>query len=251
MLLKDKVAIITGGARGLGEVYCHRFAEEGAKVMVADINGEGAIKVAEAIRKSGGNATPFKVDVSKEQDTKSMAETCAKMYGRIDILVNNAAIFYGLKYTPFDQLSSEEWDRILSVNVKGVWLCVKAVAPHMKQQGGGRIINVASGAPLKGNPGLLHYNASKAAVIGITRTLAKELGKHWINVNAVAPGFTLTEASMLMAGEDRMNQAVAARCLPKQEETEDVVGTVVFLASDMSKFITGQTLAVNGGDLFL
>jgi len=251
MLLKDRATIVTGGAQGMGRLFAHRFAEEGAKVVVADINGEGASRVAEEIRRKGGDARAVRTDVTLEEDTKGMAEACASAYGRVDVLVNNAALYYGLKYTPFEEIAGEEWDRVMAVNVKGIWLCSKAVTPFMKKQGNGKIINMASGAPLKGNPGLLHYNASKAAVIGLTRSLARELGKYGINVNAVAPGFTMTEASILLAGEDRIKQALAGRALQRDEEPEDVVGTIVFLASNQSDFITGQTLAVNGGDLFL
>lgn len=251
MLLKDKVAIVTGGAQGLGRAFSHTLASEGAKLVVADINGKGALGVAEEIRGKGGEALGFEVDVSVEESTRRMADACVGRYGGVDVLVNNAAIYYGLKYTPFEELSSEEWDRVMAVNVKGIWLCTKAVAPYMKDKKKGKIINIASGAPLKGNPGLLHYNASKSAVIGMTRSLAKEMGKHGINVNAVAPSITMTDASKLLAGEERLKQALSGRCFQRFEEPEDIVGTVVFLASNLSDYITGQTIAVNGGDLFL
>lgn len=251
MPLDGRIAIVTGGAQGLGRLFCLALAKEGAKVVVADTNSRGASQVAQEIVEKGGNAFAIEADVSEDDDTKKMADNCANKYGRIDILVNNAAMYYGLKHTPFEELSIEEWDRVMAVNVKGVWLCTKAVAPYMRRQKSGKIINISSAAPLKGSTGRLHYNTSKTALIGMTRSLARELGMDGINVNAVAPGFTMTETSKLMSEEARWKNIPSRRCIHRLEEPEDVVGAVIFLASNMSDFITGQTIAVDGGDMFL
>ena len=251
MLLKDRVAIITGGAQGLGKVYALAFAKEGAKVVIADINAEGAAQTAREIQDSSGEARSMKVDITNANETAKMAEYAVKEFGGIDVLVNNAALYYGITYQKFDEIPEDEWDRMMRINVKGVWLCVKAVSPQMKKQGKGKIINVSSGTTLKGNPGLLHYVASKGAIIGMTRSLARELGEYGINVNCIAPGFTLTEASYLLAGGEAKASVIASRALKRHEMPEDVIGVVIFLSSNLSDFLTGQTIAVNGGDSFL
>ncbi len=243
MRLKDKVAIVTGGARGLGKAFSIALAKEGAKIMVADIaDFQETISEIESL---GGVAKGIRVDVSIEEDTLKMAEQTFNTFGRIDILINNAAIIYGLLRKPFFEIDPEVWDKVMRVNVKGPWLCTKAVFPYMKQQGKGKIINLSSETFFTGSHGFVHYVASKGGVVGLTRALAVELGPYHININAVAPGFTDTEASRSIA--DVTKYDTSRTPLGRLEKPEDLVGAVIFLASDESDFITGQTLLVDGG----
>ena len=253
MRLKDKVAIITGAGRGIGQAFSLRFADEGAHVVIAEIELANAEQVAKEIEAKGGQALALRTDVSDEASTKEMADKAMERFGRIDILVNNAALYYGLGAKPWDARTPEEWDRIFAVNVKGSWLCCKAVVPHMISQGGGSIINLSSGTHFVGGGRLIHYTCTKGAVISLTRVLAKELGGNNIRVNCMAPGFTMSEASREMPGnppniEEMVSQT---RCLKRSEQPDDLVGTAVFLASDDSTFITGQTVIVDGGGVFL
>ncbi|MGB9629219.1 MAG: SDR family NAD(P)-dependent oxidoreductase [Thermodesulfobacteriota bacterium] len=243
MRLKDKVAIVTGGARGLGKAFSIALAKEGAKMMVADIaDFQETIR---EIESSGGVAKGIRTDVSIEEDTLKMAEETFITFGRIDILVNNAAIIFGLVRKPFFEIDPELWDKVMKVNVKGPWLCTKAVFPYMKQQGKGKIINLSSETFFTGSHGFVHYVASKGGVVGLTRALAVELGPYNININAVAPGFTDTEASRSIA--DVTKYDTSRTPLGRLEKPQDLVGAVIFLASDESDFITGQTLLVDGG----
>ena len=199
----------------------------------------------EEIASLGGTAKSLHADVSVETDTVKMAEETVNTFGTIDILINNAAVVYGLTRRPFHEIDSNDWDKVMSVNVKGSWLCTKAVFPHMKKQGNGKIINLSSETFFTGSHGFVHYVASKGAIVGLTRALAIELGPHNINCNAVAPGFTDTESSRSIAD---INQYDVARTpLKRLQQPEDLVGAVIFLASDDSDFITGQTLLVDGG----
>ncbi len=249
MKLKDKVAVITGGGRGIGRAYALGFAKEGAKVVIAEIVLENAQAVAAEIEDEGGAAIAVKTDVSKEKDTREMARLAIEKFGGIDILVNNAAIYYGIGMKPFHVISEEEWDRMMAVNVKGGWMCTKAVVPQMQSQGSGKIINVASGTFFAGLPMMLHYVTSKGAAIAMTRALARELGAFGINVNCISPGFTMSEASKDMPGipPGFTEQLVSMQCIKRPEQPNDLVGTAVFLASDKSDWITGQTLEVDGG----
>ena len=247
MKLRDKVAIVTGAAQGIGRIYALRLAEEGAKVVIADILDGG--EVAREIISKGGKALALKVDVSDEKSTREMAERVLENFGSIDILINNAAIFAALETKPFYEITEKEWDDVMRVNVKGVFLCVKAVYPQMKKQGQGKIVNVASGVFFKGLPLFLHYVTSKGGVIGMTRALAREMGEDNVCINAIAPGYTLTEvmADDSIHDEAFVNAVVGSRCFKRHEVPEDLTGTIVFLSSDDSDFITGQTLVVDGG----
>ncbi len=247
MQLDGKVAVVTGAGRGIGRAYALRLAREGARVAVAEIQAAKGEETAAAIQQAGGEAIALPTDVAAEASAEAMARATAERFGRIDVLVNNAAVFYGVERKPFDQLTVAEWDRVMAVNVRGVWLCCKAVVPYMRRQGeGGKIVNIASDTVLSGVPLFLHYVSSKGAVIAMTRALARELGKDNICVNAVAPGFTLSEAG-LTAGEEPARRAVGGRALARDQVPEDLVGTIVYLASRDTDFLTGQTIAVNGG----
>jgi NAD(P)-dependent dehydrogenase (short-subunit alcohol dehydrogenase family) len=243
MGLKDRVAIITGAARGLGRKYSIALAKEGANILATDI--ADLEDTAREIESFGGIVKTFKADVSVEEDTFMIAEETFKSFGRIDILVNNAALIYGLVRKPFFEIDPKLWDKVMAVNVKGPWLCIKAVFPYMKQQGKGKIINISSETFFTGSHGFAHYVASKGGVIGLTRALAIELGPHNININAIAPGFTDTEASRSIA--DVTKYDISRTPLGRLQQPEDLVGAVIFLASEESDFITGQTLLVDGG----
>jgi len=245
MLLKDKVAIITGAARGMGQHYALRFAEEGARQTVCDVLD--CSKTAEEIKKLSGDVLALKTDVSNEADTDNLAKRTIERFGRIDILVNNAAIYGGMKLKPFHEITVEEWDKMMQVNLRGIWLCCKAVFPYMKKQGKGKIINVSSATFFKGLPNMLHYVTSKGGVVGITRALARELGQYNINVNAIAPGLTMTEASCGLSSEERTRKSVEQQSFNRPQMPKDLLGAMVFLASDQSDFVTGQTMVIDGG----
>ncbi len=247
MRLKDKVAIVTGGAQGIGKAYAVRLAEEGAKVVIADILD--AKPVQKEIEGKGGEALALQTDVSDEKSTEEMARKAIGRFGGIHILINNAAVFATLETKPFFQISPQEWDHVMRVNLKGMFLCCKAVYPQMKKQGKGKIINIASGVFFKGLPLFLHYVASKGGVIALTRALAREVGDDGICVNALAPGYTLTEVMEDESIHDEafVSAVVGSRCFKRHERPEDLTGTLIFLASDESDFITGQTIVVDGG----
>jgi len=246
--LKDKVAIVTGGARGIGRACCLRMADEGAKVVISDINLEGARATAKDIREKGAQALALKTDVSNPKDANEMARKTAEHYGGIDILVNNAAIGVRSR-VPFYEIDLDEWDRVMAVNLKGTFLCSRAVFPYMKAQKGGKIINISSTAFFLGLPNFAHYVASKGGVIGLTRSLASAMGEYNINVNSIAPGATFSEDPTDKATFERLQQYVSFRSLKRTEYPDDIAGAVIFLASPDSDFITGQTIVVDGGHL--
>ena len=253
MKLDGKVAIVTGAARGLGQEYARSLAGAGAAVVAADKRDcEATVAMVEG---SGGKILGTDVDVADRESTKAMAEAAMDAFGRVDILVNNAALYGALKGGRFEDIDEAEWDACMAVNVKGIWNCCKAVVPVMREGGeGGSIINIASLAAVYGMPYSLHYTTSKAAVIGMTRGLARELGRHWIRVNTIAPSAVLTEGTEEFFGEklERAKQVIAqGQALRQNLETGDLAGTVLYLASDSSRFVTGQTIMVDGGTVML
>ena len=251
-MLEGKIAIITGAARGLGQMFSRELARAGAVVVAIDRNN--CSETIGKIEQDDNRAIFYQTDVADHKSLQDMAKKVTRDFGRIDILVNNAALYANLTSAPFDQLTEEEWDDCMRVNVKGVWNACRAVVPAMRKSGGGTIINMSSLAATYGLPFALHYTASKAAVIGITRGLARELGRHWIRVNAIAPSAVATEGTREFFG-DKFEHATevirTTQSLRRTLEPSDVVGQVLYLASDASRFVTGQTLMVDGGTTLL
>ena len=250
--LKEKVAIVTGASRGLGKEYAKALAAAGAQVIAADIND--CAETVEEITSLEGDAIGIKLDVRDQQSCHDMASTAISRFGKIDILVNNAALYGSLGIGRFDKLDEKDWDDCMDVNVNGIWRCSKAVINSMRENKSGSIINISSLAALAGLPYALHYSTSKAAVIGMTRAMARELGKDWIRVNAVGPSAVLTEGTKEFFGEklDRATEVIASnQSLQRNLVPEDLVGTILYLASDDAKFVTGQTIMVDGGTVFL
>jgi NAD(P)-dependent dehydrogenase (short-subunit alcohol dehydrogenase family) len=245
--LSGRVAIVTGGAEGIGATYAKALAAEGAKVCVADIQPhEGVIG---AIKSAGGDAIGCKCDVTDVGQVAAMVKATLEAFGGIHILVNNAAVFARLSAVkPFEQLTREEWDLALAVNVRGVFECTRAVLPAMRRQGSGKVINVASGTAFKGTAGMLHYVASKGAVVSMTRSLANELGKDNITCNCIAPGLVMTDAIKTQPGIDHIRAgAIESRFLKRTQSPDDLVGTLIYLASKDSDFVSGQIIVVDGG----
>jgi len=252
--LKDKVVIVTGGGHGIGRAYCLGFGGAGARVVVADIDEPAATKVAKEVNtQTDAKSLSVKVDVANEASTQTMVKSILDQYGRIDILVNNAAIFATIPMNRggIDTIDPGEWDRMMAVNLKGLFFCCRAVLPAMRKQQSGKIVNISSGTALNGSAGRIHYVTSKAGVIGFTRTLAREVGDDNINVNAIAPGSTLSEDNPSEEILKMRGARVADRCLKRVQLPKDLVGTVLFLSSPLSDFMTGQTVAVDGGVAFL
>jgi NAD(P)-dependent dehydrogenase (short-subunit alcohol dehydrogenase family) len=250
MKLEGKIAVITGAAQGIGAAFAEGYAKEGAKIVIADIlDGQDAV---DAVYKAGSEALYVKTDVTKQDECDAMAKAAVNRFGGIDILVNNAAIFGNIIMKPFTEITDEEWDHLMAVNVKGPFHCCKAVFPYMKEKGG-KIINMSSASIFEGVPFMPHYVSSKGAIMAFTRAMARELGDYKINVNSIAPGFTHSE------GGDRFDQSKAVpippleemqqpqKCIKRAAYPEDLVGTAVFLASDMSDYISGQLIVHDGG----
>jgi NAD(P)-dependent dehydrogenase (short-subunit alcohol dehydrogenase family) len=252
MQLDSKVVVITGAARGLGRAYAVAMAAEGASILACDIN-DCDETVAE-VKAAGGSIESVVTDVSAMESCQAMADAAVAAFGKIDVLVNNAALYATLDGARFENLEEAQWDAVMKVNVKGVWQCCKAVVGPMRAAGGGSIINISSLAAVYGLPYGCDYAVSKAAVIGMTRSMARELGKDRIRVNAVAPSAVMTEGTEEFFGEkfEKAKSVIAAgQVIPRNLETADLTGTLVYLASDASSFVTGQTHMVDGGSWFL
>jgi 3-oxoacyl-[acyl-carrier protein] reductase len=251
MRLQNKVAVITGAGHGIGKAYARRFAEEGAQVVIADIDIEGGQKVAQALTDSGLTAWARRTDVRNFSDVEGLMRETASRFGRIDVLLNNAAIYVTEKLWkgPVEDLDLAEWDRVIEVNLKGVFLCSKAAIPIMKQQRSGKIINIASGTFFSGSGNMPHYTTAKGGVIALTRVMARQLGEWGINVNCMTPGSTMSEDSVTDEVLKRREGSIDKRAFRRVETPADIVGTALFLASSDSDFITGQLLVVEGGGI--
>lgn len=247
MRLAGRTAVVTGGAQGIGHVLARRLAEDGAAVLIADLRGAG--EAAAKLAAAGHRAIGVRADVTIADDLGRMVAEARAAFGGVDILVNNAAYFSSIEPGPFEDIDPEEWRRVMEVNTLGPFLACRACVPDMKARGRGRIINLASGAPIKGIPYMLHYVSSKGAMIAFTRALAREVGVHGITVNALAPGFTLSEK--ILENEEHVAKfrepVMKSRAIPRDEYPEDLCGAISFLASDDAAFVTGQTLVVDGG----
>ena len=248
MKLEDRVAIVTGAGQGIGRAYALRLAQEGARVVVAELNEATGKAVAEEVHAAGGEGIFVRTDVADEASCEEMAAVTVRQFGRLDVLVNNAAVFSTITaMKPFWELTVAEWEQLMAVNVRGVWLASKAVVPQMRRQGSGRIINISSSVIFLGRPNYLHYVASKGAVFAMTRAMARELGDFGITVNTITPGATYTEIPRATVSPEQKTAMLGQQCIKRPEAPTDLVGTVVFLASDDAAFITGQTINVDGG----
>ena len=242
--LQGRVAIVTGAGQGLGRVFAKAFAMAGAIPVIAERNHDKGRAVAAEI---GNKAFAIHTDVADPASIDGMVAEVDRRFGRIDILVNNAGIFSTLEMRPFEQIPLDEWEEVLRVNVTGPFLCARAVLPAMRRARWGRIINMASGAVTLGRPNYLHYITSKAALVGMTRSMARELGADGITVNSILPGATFTEIERKTVSPEQKQRIVAQQCIPRPEVPEDLVGMILFLASEASAFVTGQGLTVDGG----
>ncbi|MDP9429021.1 MAG: SDR family oxidoreductase [Actinomycetota bacterium] len=247
--ITDAVVVVTGAAHGIGAAYARKLVEDGAAVVVVDLDAEGAEKQADQLRGTGGRALAFRADISSEDDLQQMVQTALSEFGTITGLVNNAAVFsvVPMSRAPFDEISLDEWDLMMRVNVRGTWQACKAVIPAMREAGYGKIVNISSGTALKGSASRIHYVTSKAAILGFTKVLAREVGGDGIRVNCVAPGSTLSEESPDESTIAYRNTQVGGRAIQRVMLPQDVVGAVRFLLGPESDFVTGQTLVVDGG----
>ncbi len=245
--LKDRVVIITGAGQGIGRVFAKAFALAGARVVIAERNEAGAAAVAGEIMTAGGQTLAVTTDVADPASIAEMIEVVEDNYGRIDVLINNAGVFSTLQMRPFDQIPLAEWEQVLRVNLTGPFLCARAVLPAMRRAKWGRIINIASGAVRLGRPNYLHYIATKSALMGMSLSMARELGPDNITVNAILPGATFTEIERKTVTPQQKERIIAMQCVPRAETPEDLVGTALFLASEASNFVTGQSINLDGG----
>jgi len=244
--LAGKVAIVTGASQGIGNAIAKGLAAEGARIVVADLSR--AVEAAREFEDGVG----LTVDVADEGQVELMARETMERYGSIDILVNNAGLYASLKMRPFTEIPVDEWRQVMDVNVLSMFLTTRAVVPHMREHGGGRVVNISSGTPFRGVPFLLHYVTSKGAIVALTRALAKELGRDDILVNCVAPGFTMSDGvrEHPEVVEALRDVSVSARTLQRDQEPEDVVGAVAYLCGPGAAFVTGQTIVIDGGQYF-
>jgi NAD(P)-dependent dehydrogenase (short-subunit alcohol dehydrogenase family) len=250
--LSGRTAIVTGGAKGIGRHYSRALAAEGARVMIADI-ADGTQLAQEIAAEYGANSVASAItDVSDEHAVKALVAATMERFGRIDVLVNNAALFAPLQETKCTEIDADLWDKVMAVNLRGPFLMVKHVAPHMTAQGYGKIINIGSGTAYRGVPWMLHYVTTKGGIMAMTRALARELGEHGIRVNTLAPGFTMSD-TVIAENPGHVStareRAVQSRSLRRDEQPQDLLGALVFLSSADSDFITGQTIAVDGGNV--
>jgi 3-oxoacyl-[acyl-carrier protein] reductase len=243
-----RVSIVTGAAKGLGRAYAEALAARGDAVVAADVLD--VEPVVAAIEAAGGTALAATTDVSDEAATFSLAETALERFGRIDVLVNNAAVFTSIVKKPYDELTVDEWDRMFAVNVRGAWLCIRAVTPAMKEQAYGKIVNVASMTVPSGIPLFAHYVASKGAIVALTRSLARELGAWGICVNTISPDYVPHDAAYAARQPEMAELLAAQRCFKRDMTADDLIGTLLHLTGPGSDFVTGQDLWVNGGRLF-
>ena len=247
MMLSAKRVVVTGAGRGIGREFALHLAQLGARVLAVDVRDELLQETAALAQARSLELATSVADVSSGRQTAALGDDARRALGGLDALVNNAAIVEGLARRGFDEIDEDEWDRVLAVNVKGTWLCARALVPLMREAGGGSIVNMASEVAFSGSPGLAHYVASKGAVVGLTRTLARELGPSQIRVNALAPGFIPTQASQGLLTDAQYD--TSATPLGRVGQPADLLGALAFLVSDDSSFVTGQTLLVNGGRL--
>ena len=245
--LTGRVAIVTGAGQGIGRAFARALAECRAVPVIAEINESKAAAVAKEIMDAGGQAFAVTTDVADPASIEEAVEAVIDEFGRIDILINNAGIFSTLEMRPFDQIPLDEWERVLRVNLTGPFLCARAVLPAMRRAKWGRIINVASGAVRLGRPNYLHYIATKAALAGMSLSMARELGNDGITVNAILPGATFTEIERKTVTPEQKQRIVAMQCIPRAETPDDLVGTMLYLASAASAFVTGQNINLDGG----
>lgn len=246
--VEERVVIITGAGQGIGRELARQFAAAGALAVVADLNIDKAEAVVQEIDEAGGIGLAVRVDVADEPSVNAMVNTVVKKWGRVDVLINNASIFATIEKRAFDEIPLAQWEQVLRVNITGTYLCVRAVAAHMRAAGYGRIINISSDAVTRGTVNYLHYVTSKSAVIGMTNSLARELGGHGITVNCVRPGSVATEVDRTVNPTAEVRgRAAALQCIPRGMVPTDLVGIMLFLATPASAFITGQTIACDGG----
>jgi NAD(P)-dependent dehydrogenase (short-subunit alcohol dehydrogenase family) len=245
-LLDEHTVIVTGAATGIGQAFAVGAAAQGANVVVADMNA--ADETVALVEAAGSQALALRVDVADDASVRAMADAALRRFGRIDGLINNAAYFREVKLTPFEELDPAQWDRIFAVNVKGVWQCCKAVMPAMRERKSGSVVNIASVVAVAGQPGYLHYVASKGAVLSMTKGLAKECGASGVRVNVIAPGFVITDATKNRPVEWQQS-FLKARAISREQRPADLVGTAMYLLSDLAAFVSGQTIVVDGGHI--
>ncbi|WP_322056365.1 SDR family NAD(P)-dependent oxidoreductase [Paraburkholderia sp. J63] len=246
--LKDKTIIVTGAGGNIGRAYCDALIRSGANVVLADLADLSG--VAAEYRSTGGSALAFRLDVADPESVEAMAKAAYERFGAIDGIVNNAGFFKGCTFGSFMDIPVDEWDRCYRINVRGVWLCCRAVVPYMKRSGGGKIVNISSNTPYKGVPNFLHYVSSKAAIIGLTRALAREVGEFNIQVNTLCPDLIPDPDIVAKQGTAADEKTIAQRCLKRTQTPDDMVGSLIYLLDGGSDFVTGQSLLVNGGAFF-